>query len=63
MRADGESVAMEKVTAGRVEATTLNSAFVTAMLVAARTTNMMRPASACTNGRFNAFPSFSSLVA
>jgi len=54
---------MGKVTDGRVEAVTLKRVFVTAMLVAARTTNTMRPASACTSGRFNAFPSFSSLVA
>src|SRR2546430_6626725 len=53
-----ESLTREKVTDGRVEAVTLNRAFVTTMLVAPRTTNATTPASSCINGRFNAFPSF-----
>src|SRR2546430_4399423 len=54
-----ESLTREKVTDGRVEAVTLNRAFVTTMLVAPRTTNATIPASSWTNGRFNAFPSLS----
>src|SRR5207253_8819114 len=53
-RGAGESTAMVKVTDGRVEAATLKRAFVSTMLVAARTTKTTRPASAWTNGRFNA---------
>src|SRR5438309_10731347 len=58
VRSTDESLTREKVTDGRVEAVTLNRAFVTTMLVAPRTTNATIPASSCTNGRSNAFPSF-----
>ena len=46
------------MTDGRVEAVTLNRAFVTTMLAAPRAMNTMMPARSWNNGRFNAFPSF-----
>jgi len=56
--AAGLSVTIENVTAGLLEAMTLKRAFVSRMLAAPRIRNVAIAAPACSNGRFNAFPSF-----